>query len=169
MDEAGGSTGRRTTFDRDWTKGNIFRNLWSLGWPMIVTDGFWAVGMTVDMIWVGKLGAASIAGVGVAGIVVWMAMAAMWGLSAGTRAMVARFIGAGDEKGANHVAQQAFVISGAYAIVMAAIGVFFAEPILSLMGLEADVVVEGAAYMRIMFVGSVAMSFWVMGEAIMRA
>ena len=169
MDEAGGSTGRRAAFDRDWTKGNIFRNLWSLAWPMIITESFWAVGMTVDMIWVGKLGAASIAGVGVAGIIVMLAMAARWGLSAGTRAMVARFIGAGDEKGANHVAQQAFVISGIYAIAMATIGVFFAEPILSLMGLEADVVVAGAAYMRIMFVGSAAMSFWMMGEGIMRA
>ena len=169
MNEAGGSTGRRAAFDRDWTKGNIFRNLWSLAWPMIITDSFWAMGLTVDMIWVGKLGAASIAGVGVAGIIVMLAMAARWGLSAGTRAMVARFIGAGDEKGANHVAQQAFVISGIYAIVMATIGVFFAEPILSLMGLEADVVVAGAAYLRIQFVGSAAMSFWMMGEAIMRA
>lgn len=169
MDEIGGSTGRRAAFDRDWTKGNIFRNLWSLAWPMIITDSFWAVGLTVDMIWVGKLGAASIAGVGVAGIIVMLAMAARWGLSAGTRAMVARFIGAGDEKRANHVAQQAFVISGIYAITMATIGVFFAEPILGLMGLEADVVVEGAAYLRIQFVGSAAMSFWMMGEAIMRA
>ncbi len=40
---------------------------------------------------------------------------------------------------------------------------------MSLMGLEADVVVEGAAYLRIQFVGSAAMSFWMMGEAIMRA
>lgn len=169
MDKVGGSTGRKAAFDRDWTKGNIFRNLWSLAWPMIITDSFWAVGLTVDMIWVGKLGAAAIAGVGVAGIIVMLAMAARWGLSAGTRAMVARFIGAGDEKGANHVAQQAFVISGIYAITMATIGVFFAEPILSLIGLEADVVVEGAAYLRIQFVGSAAMSFWMMGEAIMRA
>ncbi len=169
MAEVGGSTGRRAAFDRDWTKGNIFRNLWSLAWPMVITDSFWAVGLTVDMIWVGKLGAASIAGVGVAGIIVMLAMAARLGLGAGTRAMVARFIGAGDEKGANHVAQQAFVISAIYAIVMATIGVFFAEPILSLMGLEADVVVAGAAYLRIQFVGSAAMSFWMMGEAIMRA
>ena len=66
--------GRRgVAFDRDWTKGNIFRNLWGLAWPMIITDSFWAMGMTIDMIWVGKLGAASIAGVGVAGIIVMLA------------------------------------------------------------------------------------------------
>ena len=156
-------------YDRDWTKGNIFHNLLSLAWPMIISNSLNILGPVIDMVWVGKLGAASIAGVGVAGIIVMLAMAARWGLSAGTRALIARFIGAGDEKGANHVAQQAFVISGIYAIAMAIIGVFFAEPILSLIGVEADVVVAGVAYLRIMFVASAAMSFWVMGEAIMLA
>jgi len=136
---------------------------------MIITDSFWAVGLTVDMIWVGKLGAASIAGVGVAGIVVMVAWAAMWGLSAGTRAMVARFVGADDARSANHVAMQAFVISGIYAMIVTVIGIVFAEPVLRLMGVEADVVTEGTAYLRIQFVGLVAMSFWVTGEAIMRA
>jgi len=160
---------RGTTLERDWTKGNIFRNLWSLAWPIIVHEGFWVVGMTVDMIWVGRLGAASIAGVGVAGIIVWVLMAARMGISAGTRAMIARFVGAGDAEGANHVARQALVISGIYAIVMTAIGIFLAETMLSLFGLEADVVAEGAAYMRIMFAGSLATSFWMMGEGIMQA
>ncbi len=169
MTETQSPTGRKSAFARDWTKGNIFRNLLSLAWPMVVTDGSWAVRMAVDMIWVGRLGAASIAGVGVAGMVVMLAMAARWGLSAGTRAMVARFIGAGDTEGANHVARQAFVISSIYAVVVAVIGVVFAEPIMRLFGLDADVVAEGTAYMRIQFVGSAAMSFWMMGEAIMRA
>jgi putative MATE family efflux protein len=38
-----------------------------------------------------------------------------------------------------------------------------------MMGVEADVVTEGAAYMRIMFVGSVAMSFRFMTDGIMQA
>jgi len=46
-------------------------------------------------------------------------------------------------------------------------GFLSAEPILSLFGLKPDVVVEGAAYLRMQFVGSVAMSFWVITENIM--
>ncbi len=169
MEEVEGSAGRRAAFDRDWTKGSTFRNLLSLSWPMVINESLWVVGMTVDMIWVGKLGAASIAGVGVAGMLVWLLMSARWGLSVGTRAMIARFVGAGDAEGANHVARQAFVISGIYAIIVTSIGLFLAEPILILFGLEADVVAEGSAYMRIMFVGSAAMSFRVMAEGIMQA
>ncbi len=47
------------------------------------------------MIGVGKLGATSIAGVGVSGMVVMLVNSAMMGLSTGLRAMVARFVGAG--------------------------------------------------------------------------
>jgi putative MATE family efflux protein len=155
--------------ERDWTRGSIVRNLLSLSWPMILNESLWVVGTTVDMIWVGKLGAASIAGVGVAGMVVWLLMAARWGLSTGTRAMIARFIGAGDAGGANHVAQQAFIISAIYSVVVMSIGIFLAESLLTLFGLELDVVAEGAAYLRIQLIGSVGMSLWVMGEGIMQA
>jgi len=127
------------------------------------------LGPTIDMIWVGKLGAAAIAGVGVSGMIVMLINSARMGLATGTRAMVARFVGAEDARGANHIAQQAIVISSAFSIVIAVIGIFFTEPILILFGLEADVIVEGAAYMRIMFVGSSAMSFRVMTEGIMQS
>ncbi len=169
MGEIGGFPERGLGFERDWTKGNIFRNLLSLAWPIVVHEGFWVVGMTVDMIWVGKLGATSIAGVGIAFTVSMVAESAMMGLIVGMTAMVTRFVGAGDARGANHVARQAFVISAAYGAVMTAVGLFLAQPILGLFGLEADVVAEGAAYMRIMFAGSMATSFCFMAYTIMRA
>ncbi len=169
MEETAGFPGRGPGFGRDWTQGNIFHNLLRLSWPMVVSNSLNMLGPTIDMIWVGRLGAASIAGVGVAGIAVMMIMAAIMGLMMGMRAMVARFVGAGDVKGANHVAQQAFVISIAFAIVMAVIGMFFAEPILGLFGLEPDVVSEGVAYMRVLFVGAAAMVFRMMAEGVMQA
>ncbi len=172
MEDVNGSVGRGkrgAAFDKDWTKGGIFRNLWALSWPIIIGNGLNILGPTIDMIWVGRLGAASIAGVGIAGMVVMLLMMGRMGVNTGMRAMVARFVGTGDAEGANHVAQQAFAISGTYSIVMAAIGIFLAEPILSLFGVEADVVAEGVAYMRIMFVGSAAMSFRVMTQGIMQA
>jgi len=168
-EEGGGSSRNGFASDRDWTKGSTARNLLSLSWPMIINESLWAIGFTIDMIWVGKLGAAPIAGVGVAGIIMMVMMTAMFGLSMGTRAIIARFVGAGDAIGANHVSRQAFVITGIYAIVVASIGVLFTEPIFNLFGLNPDVVSEGVAYLRIQFVGLVAMSFWVIAEGIMYA
>ncbi len=160
---------RITPFSRDWTSGSIFRNLLSLSWPVVVSYGLNALGPTIDMIWVGKLGAASIAGVGVAGMAIFVIISMWVGLATGVRAMVSRFVGAGDIESANHVAQQGFVICIVFSTLQAVVGILLAESLLRVMGVEADVVAEGAAYMRIMLVGSAAMSFWMMTEAIMQA
>ncbi|MFC2038429.1 MATE family efflux transporter [Chloroflexota bacterium] len=160
---------RRSALQKDWTKGSVAGNLWSLAWPIIITQSLNMAGPTIDMIWVGRLGAAAIAGVGLSGMVVQMINAIMMGLTTGMRAMIARLVGAGDHEGANHVARQAFTVSGLFAVIVAITGTFFAENILMLFELEADVVVEGVAYMRIMFIGSAAMSFRMMGEGIMQA
>ncbi|UCH43204.1 MAG: MATE family efflux transporter [Dehalococcoidales bacterium] len=169
--EQGGRRGGRrgARYKKDWTKGSIIGNLLSLAGPMMVTDGLNMMGPTIDMVWVGRLGAAAIAGVGISGMLVGLVNSARRGLSTGERAMIARFIGAGDEEGANHIAQQAFVVTFTFAAFLAAIGVIFARPILLVMGLEADVVEEGAAYMRIMFVGSLFMSLRIMCETVMES
>jgi len=170
MEEEGrDSRPRGAALERDWTKGSIIRNLLTLSWPIIVGNSLNLLGPVIDMVWVGKLGAASIAGVGISSMAVMLVTSARMGLTTGTRAIIARFIGSGDSSGANHVAQQAFVVSGIYVVVTASIGIFFAEPIMNIFGLEADVVAEGAAYMRIMFIGSIAMSFRMMAEGIMQA
>ncbi|MFC2071753.1 MATE family efflux transporter [Chloroflexota bacterium] len=158
-----------SSLKKDWVKGSIVRNLWLLSWPLIVHESFYMVTHFFDMVWVGRLGATSIAGVGVASMIAMLVEAAIRGLVMGARAMVARFIGAGDSIGANHVARQAFIISAVYGAVVTAIGVIFAEPILKLFGLEADVIAEGVAYMRIMFVGCISMALWLAAYGIIQA
>jgi putative MATE family efflux protein len=165
----GSVSGSGARFERDWTKGSILRNLLLLSWPILVSYIFDEIGPFVDLIWVGRLGAASVAGVGIAGMVVFLLTAATMSLTIGARALVARFVGAGDKAGANHAAMQAFVIGVAYYAVVAPLGIYLAEPIMSAFGVEADVVAEGAAYMRIMFVSTLAQSLWLMAEVTMQA
>jgi putative MATE family efflux protein len=159
---------RGTAFGRgrDFTKGSIVRALFALSWPMIIANSVNMIGPTVDMIWVGRLGPAAIAGVGVAGIAVMLVQSGLMGLFMGLRAMVARFIGANDEKQANYVAQQALVVGVVSSVVLAAVGVFFAEGILDLVGVAPEVIAEGALYLRVQFIGMVAMSFRMMTDAI---
>jgi putative MATE family efflux protein len=107
--------------------------------------------------------------VGVAAIAIMVVNSLQTGLFTGTTALVARFVGAGDEKSANRVAQQAFVIGAGYSVFLAAVGIFFAEPIMTLLGVDADVVAQGAAYMRIQLIGMVTMSAILAGQSIMHA
>jgi putative MATE family efflux protein len=136
---------------------------------MVVGGSLNMLGPTIDMIWVGKLGAVAIAAVGVSGMIVQLANSLTMGLYQGLRATVARFIGAGDTELANHVARQAVVVSLAYSLVMAAIGHFLATPIMRLMGVSEEVVAIGAPYLSISFIGMVTMSFRNMTESMMQA
>ena len=165
----GGYGGGRGAFGRDWTQGSIMENLLRLSWPMVVSSSLMMIGPTVDMIWVGKLGSAAVAAVGVAGIAVQLTMGAMMGLAMGMRALIARFIGARDADSANHVAQQGFVVSGGFAVLMAVIGTFLAEQILGIFDLEPEVMVEATKYLRIQFVGMAAISFRITVEGVMQA
>ncbi len=155
--------------ERDWTQGSIVGNLLSLSWPVIISELLNIVGPTIDLIWVGRLGQAAVAGVGVAGTAVMIVMSFLIGLSMGARALVARYFGAGDRQMAGFVAQQAFVFSGAFALVMAVIGILLAERFLVLLGLEPEVVGEGAGYLRIMLVGTVIIAFRLVTETVMQA
>ena len=156
-------------FQRDWTKGSIVGNLLSLSWPMLVTRVLMSLAPTVDMIVVGKLGAASVAGVGIGGIVTGLLESLKQGLTMGVRAMVARFVGEGEKEKAIHVAQQGYIITAIFTAFLSVIGVFLAEPILELIGAAPEVVAQGAPYIRIQFVVSIFMTCRMTTDAVMEA
>ena len=154
---------------KDWTKGNIVHNILLLSWPMILLGALYSGNLILEMIWVGKLGAAPIAGVGVAGFIVLLVIQVKSGLGIGERAMIARFVGAGDTFMANHIAGQAFIIATVYSIIVAIIGLVFTEPIFSLYELEPDALAEGTAYLRIVLTGWITEAFWITSFSIMQA
>ena len=124
---------------------------------------------TVDLIVVGRLGAASVAGVGIGGIVTGLVESLKQGLNQGVRAMVARFIGEANREAAIHVAQQGYIITAVFTVLLAVVGVFLAEPLLRLLGAGPDVIAQGAPYIRIQFVVSIFMTCRMTTDAIMEA
>lgn len=121
------------------------------------------------MVWVGKLGSASVAGVGVAGIIVQLLDSLKMGLDMGTRAMISRFVGNGDIRGANHVALQGYVVTISFAAIVGTLGAIFAGPMLRMMGLTPEVVTQGAPYLRIQFIGILTMGLVRQNEGTMQA
>jgi len=159
----------RPGFGVDWTQGSIPLNLLKLSWPIMVGSSLNMLGPTIDVMWVGKLGEAAVAGVGVAGIAIQMVMSGMMGMATGMRAMIARYIGAGDLKNAENIATQAMIFNGVISTLLAVAGYMLAEPILRLMGLEQEVVAYGAAYLRVVCLSAIPMSLRFMCEGSMQA
>jgi len=167
MNEAIPTTTKKV-FTRDLTQGSIVRNLMHLSWPMIATESLYTVTI-LEMVWIGRLGAPSLAGVGIAFINILLVMTSLIGLSVAARAMVARFIGAGDRAGANHVAGQAFLLSITYGLVVMVIGLTLAGPIMGLYHLESEAMSEGVAYLRMYSLAWIPLSFWLMMYTIVQA
>ena len=154
---------RSAALERDWTKGSVTRNLLFLSWPMVVMESLWVISQITDLIWVGRLGSQSIAGVGIANALLAMVYSVDMGMIVGVRAMIARHVGAGDVEGANHVAGQAILLGVAWGLLVTTLGAFLAAPMLAILGTDSAVVNEGAAYLRLMLVSWVSFEVLVMG------
>jgi putative MATE family efflux protein len=160
---------RELKLNRDWTEGSIVGNLLSLAWPIVISNSLNMLGPIIDMMWVGKLGASGMAAVGLSGQIVMVVNALVMGLFTSLRAMVARRIGEGDDEGANHAFQQAFIIGIVFSVLMAIIGIFLSKSIIDLFGAQPDVVKEAVPYNRIQFVSTVTMTLRMMTESTMQA
>ncbi len=153
----------------DRTQGSIVRNLLSLAWPIASSFGLYSILSLVDMMWVGHLGEEYIAAVGSAAMVVWLGLSGAMAIGVGARAVVARLAGAGDFDSANKATQQALLLAAIYGVIVALVASAFAEPILRLVGVDEDVAVKGATYMRIYAFSAIPSSLWIVLEAVMQA
>ncbi len=89
---------------RDLTIGSIPKNLWWLAWPQVMEGVLNVVDQIVDIIWAGLISVSTIVGVGIAQTFRQLVMTGRMGLDTAMRAKVARAIGAGDTRLANHLA-----------------------------------------------------------------
>lgn len=104
----------------------------------------------VDLAFVGRLGAEATAASGMAWQIIWFTELAFFGVNAGVTALVARNIGAGDEKAARRAAGQALMITMFLAFLCTLFFIYYAEGILRLLGSEDSVITLGSAYIRIL-------------------
>jgi putative MATE family efflux protein len=168
-DKSGRGTFRNSRLNRDWTQGSILNNLLTLAWPIVISNSLNMLGPTIDMMWVGKLGTISMAAVSISGQVVMVVQALLQGLFTSLRAMVARRVGEGDEKAANHAFQQAFTVGAVFSVLTAVIGIFFSRQIITLFGAKPEVVDAAVPYTQIQFVGMVTMTVRMLSDATMQS
>jgi putative MATE family efflux protein len=127
--------------------------IWSLAWPAIATFGLESLVGLVDMVMVGRLGAAALAGVGVGTQIFYAVAVVMIAVGTGTVALVARHVGAGERDVAEDALLQSLYAGGALSLAFALPVFFGAHGLVALFGVEAPVVVEGTAYVRYLMFG----------------
>ena len=132
----------------DLTQGSITRHL--LGMAVFIGLGllFQTLYFLIDLYFVGRIGPAALAGVGLAGVVFFLVMAASQMVAVGTMSLMARAIGAKDNASAETVYRQAMLLSVVLAGVTLIAGYAFGG--MAMRSLSADPLTarEGAAYLH---------------------
>ncbi|MGH9946718.1 MAG: MATE family efflux transporter [Pyrinomonadaceae bacterium] len=153
---------------RDFTEGSIIVGLIILAVPMVLEMSMEALFAIIDTFFVSKLGAESVAVVGLTESVLVLIYAVAIGLSIGATATVARRTGEKDMDGAARSAAHIIYLGLIVSVVMGSIGVIFAPDIFRLLGAQADVIELGTPFMRIMFGSNAVIVFLFLLNAIFR-
>ena len=80
-----------------WSNAHLFRELVSLAWPITVSTLSFTVMTVVDTAFVGRLGPASLAGVGLGGIALFTVVCFGFGLLRAVKVLVSQGVGAGSQ------------------------------------------------------------------------
>jgi putative MATE family efflux protein len=153
---------------QDFTEGPIGRAILLLAIPMVMEMMMESVFAIADIFWVSKLGADSVATVGITESMLALIYAVAIGVSVSATAMVARRIGEKDPEHAAGAAVQAIALGVALAIPIGITGALLAPKLLALMGGSPGLIATGWRYTAIMLGGNVVILLLFLVNAIFR-
>jgi MATE family, multidrug efflux pump len=135
------------------TEGNLVRGLLSLSLPILVSNLFQGVLEIVDLYFVGRLGTDAIAGVALATSIIAFLVTVLIGIATATAAFISRAYGAGEYPEIGRLLFHALVLGAGFSLVLMAIGVFFSQQVMFLLGAEGAVADAGAAFLSTFLLG----------------
>ncbi|OGC76757.1 MAG: hypothetical protein A2145_01230 [candidate division Zixibacteria bacterium RBG_16_40_9] len=138
-----------------YTQGNILKSVWNLSWPIVSSYFLQTLVSLVDIKMVGVLGQENIAAIGLANSAIFVVLMIMMGMTVGSTALVARYVGEKSKEKVELVIQNSFVLSVILAVILTLAGTVFSAQILRWMGGEETVVKIGSSYMQIISGGAI--------------
>jgi putative MATE family efflux protein len=153
---------------QDYTTGSLTRAIFLLAVPMVLEMLMESLFAIVDVFWVARLGADSVATVGLVEAMLTLVYAVAMGLGLSATAMVARRVGEKDREGAAAAGVQAIALGLAASLGMGASGFYFAPRLLRLMGASPAVLAAGTRYARITLGGCCVVVLLILNNAVFR-
>ncbi len=128
-------------------------NLVKVAWPSMLEAFLVSLVSMVDTVMVGTLGHEAIASVGLTSQPRLIVLALFMSLNIGVTAVVSRRRGEGNRQSANHTLRQALLVASVLSIVLSAVAVYFARPLLLFAGAQPDALEGAVTYFRIIIGG----------------
>ena len=137
----------------------MYRDVVRIAWPSFIELTLTQLASMVDLMMVGKLGAAAIAGVGLTTQPKFLMMTMFQAMNVGATALVARHKGASQQNKANLILRQALLLTLVLSLIGGVLVFLFAEPLVQFMGAaEASTLADGTVYLQIQALGIVTVA-----------
>lgn len=153
---------------KDFTKGPILKALVSLSLPIVLTNMLHTAYQLVDTFWVGRLGAEAVAAVSLSFPIIFLLITLGGGFTIAGTILVAQYKGRKDDAQVEHITAQTVVLMLIVSFIIGATGILIAEPIMQLIGAEADVLPQAVSYLTISFYGIPFMFGFFIFQSLMR-
>jgi len=147
---------------------DVDRRIVALAIPALGTLAIEPLYILVDTAIVGRLGTPALAGLAIAGTVLFTIVGLVGFMQNGVTPEVAHAQGSGDFVKARIVAKDALWLAIFLGVPLAAVVLAFADPLARFLGAEGDVLVAAVTYMRISAVGLPFVFVALVGHGIMR-
>jgi putative MATE family efflux protein len=147
------------------TEGSLLRSLHRLAMPMLVGAVLNNLQSIINLFWVGHLGPHAMAAVAVGGTILMLLFPMLMGLSTGTVALVSRAIGGGQRADAASAAGQSLLLAFVVGVLTSLIGWHYSDALAHLLGVEASVLPDAGAYLRINLLGNFTLYLQIIGAA----
>ncbi|MCE5198788.1 MAG: MATE family efflux transporter [Armatimonadota bacterium] len=153
------------------TSGHIWSAVWYLAWPTAVYTLIQTAYNIINRMFLGRLDdpAPALAAVGIGGQLLMLQFAITVGLTAGSSALVARFLGARQLDDANETARQSYILSVILGIISAIPLILAPTFLVKLIGASGSVIPLAADYTAIISWFSIPLFLWMTATTILRS
>jgi putative MATE family efflux protein len=145
------------------------REIWSLAWPVILSQALASFVSLADIAMVGRLSRDAVAAVGYATQYLWLVQSALFAFGIACVALVARAVGARQLERARGAHAASLVVSVAFAAVTSALAVVVPGALLRGLGASDAVTALGVPYMQLTFASMPLFAAAIVIESALRA
>jgi putative MATE family efflux protein len=132
---------------------NPRKAVWTLAVPVMLGMAVQTVYSIADMIFVGFIGGEAIAALTFNMPLIFLAIGLVFGLGAGTTAVIARYLGAKNLSSANNAAEHSVLLGLALGLLLTVSGLLFRKQIFTILGTPAEIFDYAINYFTIIALG----------------
>jgi putative MATE family efflux protein len=154
------------------TRGSLARPLFTLAWPIVVTQLLQVAYNIADTLWLGRLSTAAVGALSLAFPIIFLLLSVGGGFTVAGSTLVAQYTGAGGGESAGKAAGQTLTFVTLLAVGLGILGFVLTGPLLSVLPADPEttlrVVPLAADYMRVFFLGTPFLFGFFVFSALMR-